>query len=157
VNHWDVQIIGNAVQGNVKSGCFGGNGSKITKVTFIEADNGSLPQVPYEYLMIHTSLWDEEWKKDQMNYLPSDLDKIPFFRESDINYSDNKIKKLTNKVINEGIINSPSFNDAPPGARLTIADGRHRFYLLRQLGIDAFPAAVPVSIIDRLNNLGLLA
>lgn len=156
MNQWDVQINGNEVRGNVKSGCFSGNGSGITKVTFVNADEKSRPHGAYDYVMIKTAVWDQEWEKDDEHYLPKILSAIPEYRSNDLVKSQNKIQSLTAAVLNSGEINSPSFLEVPQGAKIRIADGRHRIYLLRELGIDAFPAAVPVSIIPILQNLGLL-
>lgn len=157
MNYWDVQIVEKAVQGYVKSGCFSGNGSGITKVTFVNADEKSRPHGAYDYVMIKTAVWDQEWEKDLDHYLPKTLSAIPEYRSNDLEKSQNKIQNLTAAVLNSGKINSPSFLDVPQGAKIRIADGRHRIYLLRELGIDAFPAAVPNLIIPRLQDLGLLA
>jgi hypothetical protein len=157
VNRWDININGSVVNGVVKSGCFNGNGSGITKVTFVNADEKSRPHGVFDYVMIKTAVWDQEWEKDDEHYLPKSLSAIPEYRLNDSVVSQKKIQSLTAAVLNSGKINSPSFLEVPQGAKIRIADGRHRIYLLRELGIDAFPAAVPILIIPRLQDLGLLA
>ena len=125
----------------------GGNFSSILdKDIAFEPHDGLPPAVPSEYRLIKTKEFDEYWSKEPFFYVGKELAG-----------KHAKKREYLNKVISEsGYINAPIFSwDTLDG--LQFEDGRNRFALIRDMGIEYFPALIPVSIIPKFEELDLLA
>lgn len=153
---WEVSVQSVEVEGSPQNGSFECNGTGLPSFRFVEADKKSIPLGDYKYLMIDTASWDAYWVSDDA-YIPRDLISFPSYRQDEVINSAKRVGALHKCIGASKELYSPSFAETPKGARLAIEDGRHRIHLIRSLGIPAFPAAVPVSIVEELEQLGILS
>ena len=157
MSEWNVSIHDKEVRGGPQSGSFICDEYELTSFSFVEADFYTSPLCEYTYLMIDTLAWEEYWQNDEVSYIPKDLFSFPDYRQPEILKSARKVNNLISAVSTSKKIYSPSFKLSAKGAQLGISDGRHRIHLIRMLGIPAFPAAVPFSIIEELEKNDLLS
>lgn len=155
MNKWVVDSALNA-KGKVTSGSYETN-YEFEKITFIEADEASIPLEDFGYFMIDTEKLDQYWQSNITQYLPRNLIDLPEWREDCFTKGGKKLRKLISNIKEHGVIYSPLLS-APPtlhGAP-DIYDGRHRFWIIRDLGIPAFPAAIPLNRVNIMQKHGLL-
>ncbi|EPW7095859.1 hypothetical protein ACWO0M_003304 [Vibrio parahaemolyticus] len=153
---WKVLISEQKCEGPIQSGDFDCNGGGFPSFTFVDTEKADRPQSEYKYLMIDTLAWDSYWKTDESTYIPQDLNDLPEYRQEESSGSARKISRLYCAIGKSFKMFAPSFEDTPEGAKLRIAQGRHRVNIITSLKIPAFPAAVPLSKISELTHLGII-
>lgn len=129
----------------------------VPEVTFSHCDRKSMPLDEFCYVLVDTKKWDQNWKRDEFRYLPRKLEDIHsncLLSSPRAAYTKalDKISNLKEYLECDGKIWSPvlsPYMDAP----MSIDDGRHRFWLIRELGIPFFTAAVAKKHLHRLQEL----
>lgn len=158
MRRWRVSISEKDVHGSPQQGSFDSGDTELPSFCFIEAERGSRPiNADYKYFMIDTSAWEQYWEDDSTSYIPPDLHSLPDDRADEVRRIQMRIECLYKDIVASGQLRAPSLSEPVHGANVNLEDGRHRIYVIRSLGISAFPAAVPCSIVDELGNVGLLS
>ncbi|MFW1480272.1 hypothetical protein ACEWA0_22775 [Vibrio parahaemolyticus] len=128
-------------------------------VNFTRCDRATMPLEDFVYVLVDTEKWDNTWKADTIRYLPRNLndlfDTALLSPEAAIFKAKAKISELKHYLESDGCIWSPTFSidfEIP----LSFSDGRHRFWLIRELGLPFFPVAVEKRHLDRLNQMDVL-
>ncbi|HCG5600871.1 hypothetical protein ACEV74_23975 [Vibrio parahaemolyticus] len=128
-------------------------------VKFTRCDKATMPLENFVYVLVDTKKWDNTWKADTIKYIPRNLNELfdtaLLSPEKAIFKAKDKISALKEYLEKDGCIWSPAFSidfEIP----LSFSDGRHRFCLIRELGLPFFPVAVEEKHLDRLNQMDVL-
>jgi hypothetical protein len=127
-------------------------------IQFKHCDKATCPLESFVYVLIDTQKLENVWKKDTVNYIPQDLSEL---LESDFNpvhaytKSQNKISMAKQHLENDQSIWSPVIM-AYGNDMVAFDDGRHRFCLIRELGLPFFTAAVAIKLLVALDEADVL-
>jgi hypothetical protein len=117
----------------------------------------------YSIRQLSVSRWEEKWVNDRHYYIPTN----PISamgqdewqeRYDDLSKSHEKLIYWRKKFKSGNDIPAIVFkmtNISQPNS-LRISDGRHRFALYRELGLETFYAAIPNEAINAVGDLGLI-
>lgn len=102
----------------------------------------------HKLVLISTDTLNELFKKDSTSYLE------PFGANGEERGYENFCKYLkTGKKIYAPMVTINNFNDK---LSASISDGRHRFAVLRDMGMEAIPVAIPNYSVEIAKSYGLL-
>ncbi|KFI09154.1 hypothetical protein IX95_25905 [Vibrio sp. B183] len=129
-------------------------------ITFSHCDKNTMPLEPFAYVLIDTKKWDQAWQADAIRYLPRHLTDLYFNEQlwspgDAIAKARDKIGSIRQYLEQDRQIWCPVFTpdvDLP----LSIGDGRHRYWVVRDLALPYFPAAVETRYLNRLLNMDVL-
>jgi len=117
----------------------------------------------YSIRQLSVSRWEEKWVNDRDYYIPTN----PLFAMGQEQWQDRYDDLFkSNKKLIYWRDEFKSGNDIPAivlkmtnisePKSLRISDGRHRFALYRELGLETFYAAIPNEAINAVGDLGLI-
>lgn len=123
-------------------------------ITYCQCDRHTMPLDDFVYVVLDVAKWDKAWSNDKVKYLPADLSELlnddlgghAFNRSvSRINALGSYLEKdseIWGSVLGSGF-------EIP----VTMDDGRHRYWLAREMNLPFFVAAVAVKYLDLLNKM----
>lgn len=107
--------------------------------------------------------WEELWRHDEFNYIPKNplnaMGKHEWQDQYDRLFeSHSRLNNWRRHIFSSNEIPAIVFtiNNPQSHKSLVISDGRHRFSLIRELGIERFYAAIPSEAMNVVQSLGLL-
>jgi len=124
------------------------------EVTFEHCPVESMPMEEFCYVVLDTKKWNEIWRKDVFRYLPEDITEL--LENEFLNLpvhalqkAHSKIRRVLQYLEEDNEIWSPVI-ETDIESVLSLADGRHRYWVIRNLNIPFFTAAIAVKHLPRL-------
>lgn len=146
------------------------------QLTFIESVD-TLPLIDYQTVFLNLAKWDEYWQQDCCHFVPPNLADFPRqCAQTALDYAEElamhqrKIARWQTELKKGGEIPAVCFaeplvnkrtgrcnsSDDSANHLLRIRQGRHRIAYLRQIGMPAFAAAIPIKRMQNIAALGLI-
>ena len=127
-------------------------------ITFTEGDSSSKPLEPFKYAMVDVKKWDRWWQSsDIFDYLPRNLEDLPDFLKQDPLKAATRFGRIKQKIAEHGEFNSIVVRSAKGMEHPRVDDGRHRFWIARDLQMSAICVVCTEPDFRTLERMNLLA